>query len=135
MTKREPKVPKNQHQMFHASHDAVMQGPRTLVEMQQGPNPLNAHELIELAKKRPERWGRMKPARCTCDEHCDDPCPQHGYGLLQCECGHKTEAPLVARSHLTVTCEVCQRWYVGVEDSAHGYWEHAGYRATVKQDG
>jgi len=60
---------------------------------------------------------------CTCDDFCDSPCPEHGYGELNCWCGHRFIAPLVAKAQMVTTCPVCLRTYHGVDAGGPGYWE------------
>ena len=73
----------------------------------------------------------MNPRRCTCDDFTDAPCPTHGYGELDCWCGHRFPAPIVAKARMIVTCQVCQRRYEGVEDCANGHWSCAIEPGTV----
>jgi hypothetical protein len=61
--------------------------------------------------------------RCTCDDFCDDPCPHHGWGQMECACGERVRAPLVVRAGWPLVCPDCGRGYVGVEDGSHGHWE------------
>ena len=61
--------------------------------------------------------------RCTCDDFCDDPCPHHGWGQMECACGERVRAPLVVRAGWPLVCPDCGRVYVGVEDGSHGHWE------------
>lgn len=60
--------------------------------------------------------------KCDCDTFSDDPCPSHGYGTMECECGVAIKAPLVVREGWDLMCS-CRRRYIGVEDAAHGYWK------------
>ncbi len=60
--------------------------------------------------------------KCDCDAFSDAPCPSHGYGTMECECGAAVRAPLVVRKGWELMC-TCRRRYVGVEDAAHGYWK------------
>jgi len=60
--------------------------------------------------------------RCTCDDFCDDPCPHHGWGQMECACGVRVRAPLVAKTGFSVTCPSCQRGYDGNDDGGHGHW-------------
>jgi len=48
--------------------------------------------------------------------------------LLECECGTRFEVPIAPEPGLTVRCAVCGRWWVSVNDMAHGHWECLGDR-------
>lgn len=62
--------------------------------------------------------------RCTCDCIGESPCKEHGYGQLECGCGLRFTAPLVAKSFLTLLCPHCGQHYVGYEENCgNGCWK------------
>jgi hypothetical protein len=61
---------------------------------------------------------------CTCDAFDDSPCPEHGYGLLECECGQRFRAPLCAKSFMALQCSTCGQRYAGHEENCGpGMWK------------
>jgi len=64
--------------------------------------------------------------RCTCDDFSDSPCPEHGYGEFECDCGVRFGAPLVAKNLMIIECPKCKQRYVGEEDMGNGYWRNVG---------
>ncbi len=61
---------------------------------------------------------------CTCDEFGESPCPEHGYGELECDCNRRFCAPIVAKSFITLQCPACGQRYVGYEEHcANGCWK------------
>ena len=61
--------------------------------------------------------------RCSCDDIGESPCEEHGYGELDCECGTRFRAPIVAKSFLLIQCPDCGHKYAGMEDCGNGHWE------------
>ena len=61
--------------------------------------------------------------RCSCDDIGESPCEEHGYGELDCECGTRFHAPIVAKSFLLIQCPDCGHKYTGREDCGNGHWE------------
>jgi hypothetical protein len=61
--------------------------------------------------------------RCTCDDFSDDPCPLHGYGALDCDCGNRLRVPLVPREYWPpIECPKCRRHFFGVETEGGAFW-------------
>jgi hypothetical protein len=74
-------------------------------------------------------WGRCNgawvevPASCTCDDMGESPCPEHGYGQLECECGVRFRAPIVVKSFMALKCPACGQCFAGYEENcANGCW-------------
>jgi len=61
--------------------------------------------------------------RCSCDDIGESPCEEHGYGELDCDCGTRFRAPIVAKSFLLIQCPDCGHKYTGREDCGNGHWE------------
>jgi len=62
--------------------------------------------------------------KCTCDGIGASPCRQHGYGLLECECGMRFTAPLCPKSFMQIQCPACGQCYSGQEETCGpGCWK------------
>jgi len=62
--------------------------------------------------------------KCTCDDIGESPCEEHGYGELECECGVRFRAPLIAKSFIAIQCPACSQRYAGYEEHCGpGYWK------------
>ena len=63
------------------------------------------------------------PVSCTCDEMGESPCPEHGYGQLECDCGVRFRAPIVVKSFMALKCPACGQCFAGYEENcANGCW-------------
>jgi len=49
----------------------------------------------------------------------------HADGWLKCDCGAGSPAPSEVHSGMRVRCDECGTDWIGVGDSAHGYWINA----------
>jgi len=61
--------------------------------------------------------------KCTCDEIGESSCREHGYGLLECDCGMRFTAPLHVKSFMLIQCPACGQSYAGYEDFCNGMWK------------
>ena len=61
--------------------------------------------------------------KCTCDEIGESSCREHGFGLLECDCGMRFTAPLHVKSFTLIQCPACGQSYAGYEDCCNGMWK------------
>lgn len=61
--------------------------------------------------------------KCTCDEIGESSCREHGFGLLECDCGMRFTAPLHVQSFMLIQCPACGQSYAGYEDCCNGMWK------------
>lgn len=74
--------------------------------------------------------------KCTCDEIGESTCKEHGYGLLECECGMRFTAPLRPKSFNLIMCPACGKYYAGQEESCgNGCWKKVGAKVVVDSQG
>jgi hypothetical protein len=92
------------------------------------------HERAGLCLSGFDRVQGGESMKCSCDEIGESSCHEHGFGLLECDCGMRFTAPLHVKSFMLIQCPACGQSYVGHEDCCNGMWrkiteqERSGYK-------